>query len=102
VNAHNSGSRLQAEKRKPIRRNALGGQDEGEPKGPSRIGVRIISLRTRLLDQDNLTRGCKGLLDGLRYARAIPDDSPDFIDLEVEQVKVDKAREKTVIVLTYP
>ena len=45
----------------------------------------ILSYRKRKLDPDNLVGGCKGLIDALIQEGFIFDDSPDYIDLKVEQ-----------------
>ncbi len=58
--------------------------------------LQIISYRKKLLDKDNLYGGCKGLIDALISEGFIFDDSPEYIDLTVEQ---HKAKEyQTVIV----
>lgn len=65
---------------------------------PSRYVVRITGYRVRLLDPDNFAGGCKYCVDTLRYAKLIPDDTPECIRLETEQVKVaSKAEERTEI-----
>jgi hypothetical protein len=82
---------------------ALGGKDERKEKGVPRIIVRFISLRRKLLDEDNLPGGFKDLLDGLRHASLIPDDSPKVIEFKAEQIKVrNKGKEGTLIQITYP
>ena len=45
----------------------------------------IISYRKRKLDKDNLYTGCKSLIDACVQEDLIFDDSPDFVDLKVEQ-----------------
>lgn len=77
--------------------------DPVEKRGPGRIVVHVTAYRQRPLDADNLAGGCKYLLDGLRYAKLIPDDAPEKITLQVEQEKVQRqTQERTVIELTYP
>jgi hypothetical protein len=50
-----------------------------------------ITLRTcRLLDVDNAYTCAKPLLDGLKYAGVIIDDSPKHITLYVNQEQVNK------------
>ena len=46
----------------------------------------IISFRKKKLDYDNLIGGCKHLIDALIDEKFIYDDSPDYIDLIVEQI----------------
>ena len=66
----------------------------GENKNTDRIRVCVTSYRRRLCDPDNLSP--KYFIDCLRYAKIIPDDSPEFITLEVSQKKVNiKTDERT-------
>jgi len=63
--------------------------------------VRIISLRVRICDPDNLVGGCKHLIDALRLARVIPEDDPKAIILKVGQKKVSTyPKEKTWVEVT--
>lgn len=71
------------------------GRKETGPSLPP-IRVRILSRRRRLLDPDNLH--VKALVDALRYARLIPDDSAAHIELSVDQEKVFLALEEMTIV----
>ena len=74
---------------------------EGEESSPGRVHLRIISIRKRLLDPDNLS--VKWLIDCLRYARIISGDEPDKITLQVEQRKCAKGEaEATQIFITLP
>lgn len=73
------------------------GKAQRKEVGQSRTRVRIVSRRRRLLDPDNLAGGSKYLIDGLRYAGLLKDDSPDYISLIVEQVKCGKGEERTEI-----
>jgi hypothetical protein len=64
--------------------------------GDARLRVTITSYRRRLLDPDNPCP--KFLIDALRYAHLIPDDSPAYITLEIRQKLVDtKAQEGTLV-----
>ena len=47
--------------------------------------INILSYRKKKLDYDNLVGGCKQLIDALIDEEFIFDDSPDYIDLHVEQ-----------------
>ena len=47
--------------------------------------IYILSYRKKKLDYDNLVGGCKQLLDAMTDEQFIFDDSPDYIDLHVEQ-----------------
>ena len=103
MNENNAHPRLQDPEWEQIDRPALGGADAGTEKGSTRAVVRIRSWRTKLLDKDNLYRGCKALLDSLRYACLIPGDSESEIDYEARQIKVaHRWEEKTVIELDLP
>lgn len=86
----------------PALRTPLVGDAQGAPTGEKRIIVRIVSYRCRLCDPDNNVGGCKALIDQLRYANLIPNDRPQDIKLESEQVKVGhKSEEKTTVEITY-
>lgn len=69
-----------------------------EGKGVERIRVRFIGYRARPLDPDNFAGSIKNLLDGLRASKLIPDDSPEFITLETEQVKVKSYKEECTVI----
>tara|TARA_Y100001963_G_scaffold159563_1_gene263782 strand:- start:2581 stop:2946 length:366 start_codon:yes stop_codon:yes gene_type:complete len=49
--------------------------------------LEIVSWRKRLLDYDNLVGGCKQLIDAMKHAGFIYDDSPQYIKLMIKQVK---------------
>ena len=67
----------------------------------SRVHLRIVSIRKRLLDPDNLS--VKWLIDCLRYSKIIRGDEPDKITLQVEQRKCAKGEaEATQIYITLP
>lgn len=79
--------------------------DTDQGKGPSkaRIVVRIVSMRTSLLDEDNLAGGSKYLTDALRYGGFLKSDDPLSTKIEWEQQKVPhKDQEETVVTITYP
>ena len=76
-------------------------KDEGEEGRAGRVHLRIVSIRKRLLDPDNLS--VKWLIDCLRYSSIIRGDEPDKITLQVEQRKCAKGEaEATEIWLTFP
>ena len=58
--------------------------------------LKIISYRKRKLDKDNLYTGIKSLLDSCVEEKLIWDDSPDYVDLKVEQYKAKE--EHTMII----
>lgn len=60
--------------------------------------VSIRSRRVNLLDPDNLY--VKDIIDQLRYARLIPEDTPEVIEIEITQEKVSSYKqEETIITL---
>ena len=76
-------------------------KDEGEEGGAGRVHLRIVSIRKRLLDPDNLS--VKWIIDCLRYSSIIRGDEPDKITLQVEQRKCAKGEaEATQIYITLP
>ena len=76
-------------------------KDEGEEGRASRVHLRIVSIRKRLLDPDNIS--VKWLIDSLRYASIIRGDEHDKITLQIEQRKCAKGEaEATEIWLTFP
>ena len=58
------------------------------PKG--KVIVRIALFHPRLFDDDNATGACKPLLDGMRDAGLIRNDSPTWMRLEVSQKRDNK------------
>lgn len=65
-----------------------------------RYVVRVVSYRTRLLDEDNLAE--KYHVDACRYAGLIPSDAPDKTHIEVSQEKVAKKdQERTEILISH-
>ena len=69
--------------------------------GARRARVSITVSRCRLLDPDNAVGGVKFLVDSLRYAGLITDDTARDIELEVRQIKVKtKAQQGTMIEVT--
>ena len=82
---------------------ALGATVQGEAQRLQRTGLRFVGYRVRPLDPDNFAGSVKDLLDGLRHAGLIPDDNPERITLQTEQVLVAHlSDEKTVIELDLP
>jgi hypothetical protein len=58
---------------------------------PSRYYVRLVDVRPRLLDEDNLC--AKYHVDALRYAGVIPDDRPELCRITTTQRKCAKGEE---------
>lgn len=72
--------------------------DQTQTRNTGKFIVRVTSFRVRLLDEDNLCE--KYLVDGLRYAGALPSDAPDRCRIITTQAKVaKKADERTEIVI---
>ena len=92
--------RLQSPKPEQIICHEPLGSSQGKTEGSPGIAVRIRSFRSRLLDIDNLC--AKSIVDGLRYAGLIPDDTPQDISLTVSQEKCQAKEERTEIEITYP
>lgn len=79
-------------------RNATLPARQAKERHSKRYVIRIVSVRTRLLDQDNLSP--KYLCDFLRYCGAIPTDAPGTTKIEITQRKVGKEeKEHTEIVV---
>lgn len=90
------------EPEQPTRPEPLG-TDQGKGPRENRVVVRIVSLRTSLLDEDNLAGGCKYITDALRYAGLLKSDDPLSTALRWEQEKVPhKDQEETIIQIAYP
>lgn len=94
---------------KPKLPDAMALEDTHDGKGKSslcadqRVRVQIIVRRVRLCDHDNITGGCKPLIDGLRSSRLIKEDNVKTICLEVSQEQVKRiSQEGVTVILTYP
>jgi hypothetical protein len=74
----------------------------GKEKMRPRVTVRVVRCSTRTLDPDNLRGSVKALLDCLRGALLISDDTESAISLDVSQVHVNTRKEHgTKIELIY-
>lgn len=81
---------------------ALGCILSGKEKGYERAHLIITAFTVRPHDQDNLTGGCKALIDCIKKLNLIPDDDPYSIELTVKQRHVDKfEQEKTLVQIKY-
>jgi hypothetical protein len=58
------------------------------PKGNPQYHLSITRFSTKTLDVDNLAGGCKPLIDQIRYAKLIPDDNPESVEITFTQIKV--------------
>jgi len=91
VDLANKGARKAAKLERDSVRPAL--EKERDEKGDSaRFHLRIISVRKRRIDPDNVS--VKWIIDSLRFAGAIRDDSAEDITLEVAQRKCAKGEEE--------
>tara|TARA_Y100001963_G_C6736636_1_gene426758 strand:- start:346 stop:699 length:354 start_codon:yes stop_codon:yes gene_type:complete len=54
---------------------------------PKFLNLNIISIRKRLLDYDNLVGGCKQLIDAMIEENYIYDDSPKWLELNIQQLQ---------------
>lgn len=73
-----------------------------EEKGARRTLLVITRRSSRLLDADNFAGGCKPLIDQLRYARLIPDDDPESVEITFRQEKVGRGEEGTTVKILKP
>lgn len=87
-------SQLQNPKPKQIPVQSLGGILLRKEKSDVRAYLRITSFTVKLKDEDNLTGGCKALIDCLKTLNLIDDDNPDALKLKVTQKKVAHRREE--------
>jgi len=93
-----TGSKVPDSQPQPDKTPALGAAVQGEEKSVLRLTVCFTLFRVQLLDPDNAAGSCKDLLDGLRHAGILSDDTWYQIKLEVDQQRVDHYNEeKTVI-----
>jgi hypothetical protein len=98
-----TGTGLPAAKPQRDQATALESAIPREEKSMGRPTARFVFHRQRLLDRDNAWAGAKDLLDGLRAAGLVSDDTEAAIELKVEQVKVaHRADQKTVVEIIYP
>lgn len=71
---------------------------QAKARDTKRYVIRIVSVRTRLLDMDNLAE--KYCVDFLRYCGAIPTDAPSTTEITCTQRKAGKEEsEHTEIVV---
>ena len=67
-------------------RNQMRLNDIEQVKNPKKLNLSIVSVRKRLLDYDNLVGGCKQLIDALIEENYIYDDSPKWLEMNIQQV----------------
>ena len=65
--------------------------------GSRKVGILIVSYRSRELDHDNLSGGAKPVIDALRYAGYLNDDDQDSVKVYYRQAKCTREEEHTEI-----
>ena len=99
----NLGFGIRAEANKPTPRQALERTVEGKEKVSTRVGLKYVLYRVRLLDPDAVHGATKVCTDCLCQAGLIPGDGPEQIELDVTQIKVAHMNEqRTTLKITYP
>ena len=73
------------------------GKAQDHREGSARYVVRIVSFRSRTIDDDNLCE--KGVVDSLRYAGLLPDDNHGQARIITWQVQCPKGQERTEVTL---
>ena len=68
------------------------GKGESEEGMWAEYSICIRSLRVNLLDPDNLY--VKDLIDQVRYACLIPEDTPEVVEIDITQKKVATYKEE--------
>lgn len=68
------------------------GKGESEEGMWAEYSICIRSLRVNLLDPDNLY--VKDLIDQVRYADLIPEDTPEVVEIDITQKKVATYKEE--------
>jgi Holliday junction resolvase RusA-like endonuclease len=58
--------------------------------------VEVVFYACRLMDRDGAYHAAKPIIDGLTEIKIIADDSEEFIDLKVSQIKVKHLNEQRV------
>lgn len=91
---HSSTAGIPHAKPQPAPRPALDATPKGEDTRPPRTRLCIERKSVRLLDADNFAGGCKPLIDQLRYAKLIPDDDPESVEILFRQTKVKTKKEE--------
>jgi len=80
-------------------RRQLNGYERYALKIPQKMVVNIIRHGSRALDKDNLAGGCKSLIDAIRRAGLIVDDSPKWVDLCFSQIATPRELEHTEVII---
>lgn len=67
------------------------------PKYDRKVTVRVTSMRTHELDEDNLAAGCKPIYDAMVKLGMIKDDSPKYCHMDPKQEKCRAMNAQTVV-----
>jgi hypothetical protein len=94
---HKAGGAASRAEPQPLVRDEPVAASPREAGDAGRVRVCVVSFRARLCDPDNLCP--KYFIDCLRYAGLIRDDSPEFITLEVRQVKCARHQQRTELLI---
>ena len=94
VFTHSSTAGIPHAKPQPAPRPALVAPAKGESPRQGRTTLIITRSACSLLDADNFAGGCKPLIDQLRYAKLIPDDDPESVEILFVQSKVKTKKEE--------
>ena len=76
------------------------GPAEGEAVYTGRVSIRVNSVRSRLIDPDNLCP--KYFIDALRYAGIIADDTAEKVEYTISQRKKAKLEEEHTTIEIIP
>ena len=72
------------------------GKGKGEEGVRAEYTISIRSRRVNLLDPDNLY--VKDVIDQIRYAGLIPEDTPEVIEIDITQEKVSGYKQEETII----
>lgn len=62
-----------------------------------KLGVLLVSYRSRVLDEDNLIGGGKPWIDALRYGRFLSNDDPESVKVFYLQRRCKRSEERVDI-----
>lgn len=79
----------------------LAGYDLLAPKTKCKAKITLTRYGSRMLDFDNLTTGCKPLLDALKIKGLIVDDRQAWLIVDYQQEKCNRGFEKIEVVINY-
>ncbi len=59
------------------------------------VNIKVYSVKP--MDKDNCYASLKGVVDGIVQAGVVKDDSNEYLDLEVKQIKVNRYNDEKVV-----